>query len=377
MNSDLLPPMRSAGIEHSSGVARLLQAVQELSAARGLAEVQELVRHAARELTGCDGATFVLRDGDMCHYADEDAIAPLWKGHRFPIRACVSGWTMINRDVAVIPDIYQDDRIPHSAYRPTFVKSLVMVPIRRLDPIGAIGNYWSTKRVPTNQEVALLQALADATSIAIENVQIHTELEDRVRERTAELEQAIVQFRQLSITDELTELNNRRGFYRLAEQALYASQRRGGTCALAYLDVDTLKWVNDEQGHRTGDAMIVDVAKVLRATVRKSDIIARLGGDEFCVLSADSVGDPTVLKDRIYAAFDRFNETQERPYRLSVSIGLAYGWPADPSMLAELLAHADELMYEEKRAKSADGSDYSPSSGGEIWLGQPQVSTAS
>jgi GAF domain-containing protein len=164
-----------------AGMQRLLRAVQELSMARELADVQRVVRQAARELTGCDGATFVLRDGDRCHYADEDAIAPLWKGQRFPMNICISGWAMLNRQSAVIPDIYADPRIPHEAYRPTFVKSLVMVPIRQLDPVGAIGNYWAAAHQPTEDEIALLQALADATSVAMENVRVNSELAHRAR----------------------------------------------------------------------------------------------------------------------------------------------------------------------------------------------------
>jgi hypothetical protein len=70
----------------------------------------------------------------------------------------------------MIPDIYVDERVPHEAYRPTFVKSMVMVPIRKVDPIGAIGNYWAAERMATEKEVFLLQALADSTSIAMENV---------------------------------------------------------------------------------------------------------------------------------------------------------------------------------------------------------------
>jgi hypothetical protein len=53
-----------------------------------------VIRTAARQLTGADGATFVLRDGNHCHYSDEDAIAPLWKGLRFPLDQCISGWVM-------------------------------------------------------------------------------------------------------------------------------------------------------------------------------------------------------------------------------------------------------------------------------------------
>jgi GAF domain-containing protein len=146
--------------QYVRGMERLVQAVQELSLARDLEQVQQIVRTTARELVGSDGATFVLRDDEQCYYADEDAIEPLWKGSRFPMSACISGWTMLNKQPAVIEDIYADDRIPHEAYRPTFVKSLAMVPIRSLDPIGAIGNYWADGHLATPEEIKLLQALA-------------------------------------------------------------------------------------------------------------------------------------------------------------------------------------------------------------------------
>lgn len=169
------------------GMRRLVTVVQELSLARDLATVMTIVRHAARELTGADGATFVLREGDLCHYAGEEAIAPLWKGQRFPMSACISGWAMLHREAAVIEDIYADDRNPHDAYRPTFVKSLAMVPIRTLDPVGAIGNYWAKRHSPTAEELELLRALADTTAVAVENVRVYSELEHRVAERTKEL----------------------------------------------------------------------------------------------------------------------------------------------------------------------------------------------
>lgn len=166
----------------------LVLAVQELSLARDLESVTQIVRTTARKLTGADGATFVLKEGNACYYADEDAISPLWKGSRFPLSACISGWVMLNRTPAVIEDIYADNRIPADAYRPTFVKSLAMVPIRTIDPIGAIGNYWATQRRPTEEEVWLLQSLADITAVTIENVYVYAELEQRVKERTRQLE---------------------------------------------------------------------------------------------------------------------------------------------------------------------------------------------
>lgn len=172
------------------GTIRLLEVVQELSLARDLETIMRIVRTAARELAGSDGATFVLRDGDNCHYADEDAIEPLWKGLKFPIDACISGWAMKHREAVLLEDIYADPRIPTDAYRPTFVKSLVMVPIRRLSPVGAIGNYWSTHHKADDETIEILQALADSTSVAMENVELVSTLERRVAERTAELEAA-------------------------------------------------------------------------------------------------------------------------------------------------------------------------------------------
>lgn len=182
------PSGQSPSLWYSSAMEQLVEVVQMLSMARDLPTVMEIVRHAARKLTGADGATFVLRDNGMCFYAEEDAISPLWKGQRFPMSACISGWTMINRQSAVIEDIYADSRIPADAYRPTFVRSLAMVPIRTLDPIGAIGNYWAKQYHPTLEQIKVLQALADTTAVALENVRVYEELEKRVEQRTLELQ---------------------------------------------------------------------------------------------------------------------------------------------------------------------------------------------
>jgi hypothetical protein len=171
-----------------AGYERLVGVVTELSLAHNLTGIMAIVRRAARELTGADGATFILREGDLCHYADEDAIGPLWKGQKFPMHSCISGWAMTNRQPAVVEDVFADQRIPVSVYEPTFVRSVAMVPIRSLEPVGAIGNYWARRRLPEPWEVKLLQALADTTAVAMENVRVNNELEARVRERTAELE---------------------------------------------------------------------------------------------------------------------------------------------------------------------------------------------
>lgn len=123
-----------------SAIERLVDVLQELSQARDINAIAAIVRHAARELTGADGATFVLRENDQCYYVDEDAITPLWKGMKFPMKSCISGWVMEHAQPVLIDNIYKDARIPQDAYRPTFVKSLAWYRfvVARLSALSAI-----------------------------------------------------------------------------------------------------------------------------------------------------------------------------------------------------------------------------------------------
>ena len=140
-------------------------------------EVVRRLTSIARDLSGADGATLVLRDGDDCYYADEDAIAPLWKGVRVPLNACISGWVMANKQPVAIEDVYADPRIAANVYRPTFVQSLVVVPVCREAPVAAIGAYWATRHRAEAREVAVLQSIADAAALALENVSLAERLQ--------------------------------------------------------------------------------------------------------------------------------------------------------------------------------------------------------
>lgn len=174
--------MAAAAI-HLNDYERLLGAVKELSYLTSLEGVIEVVRKAARELVDADGVTFVLREGDKVHYVDENAIGPLWKGKKFPISACISGWAILNRSSVAITDIYEDGRIPHNAYRATFVRSLLVTPIRKEEPIGAIGAYWATEHVATVREQELLESLAASTSIALRNAELYRDCQQAIRAR--------------------------------------------------------------------------------------------------------------------------------------------------------------------------------------------------
>ncbi len=146
--------------------------MKDLSAARSHEAIIDITRRAARDIAGSLGVAIVLRDGDRCHYIAEDSDVPLWTGQKFPLNGCISGWAMLHRQQVVIPDIYADDRIPHEAYRPTGVHSLIMTPVGEPAPFGALGTYWREVREATADEISSMAALASCMSTALQNIDL-------------------------------------------------------------------------------------------------------------------------------------------------------------------------------------------------------------
>ena len=160
----------------------------------------------------------------------------------------------------------------------------------------------------------------------------------------------------LSLLDDLTGLQNRRGFLALADQHLRMMQRRGAAL-LVYVDVDDLKSINDAYGHLVGNRALVATANILRACFRQSDILARLGGDEFCVLMTDACKDsPLHVRKRLQQRVDFTNALSTLGFRLSLSVGTADVPAVLQPPLEELLRLADLQMYEQKRNKQPNSS---------------------
>jgi hypothetical protein len=133
-------------------------------------DVIAIIRASARGALGADCVTFVLQDGDKCHYVEEDAIGPLWKGKKFTLETCISGWAMLNNQTAAISNIYMDKRIPHDAYRPTFVQALIMAPVRASGPVAALGAYWKERRTFTPEGIQAVEMMADFVGNALRRI---------------------------------------------------------------------------------------------------------------------------------------------------------------------------------------------------------------
>jgi diguanylate cyclase (GGDEF)-like protein/PAS domain S-box-containing protein len=160
------------------------------------------------------------------------------------------------------------------------------------------------------------------------------------------------QLQAMSLTDELTDAYNRRGFITLSEQQLKIAERTRKDMLLFFVDLDRMKQINDTLGHQEGDKALIEIATVLKKVFRESDIIGRIGGDEFAILAIDITNETEEgLMKRLHSSLDSYNTLENRKYQLSLSIGTARYDPEIPSTLDFLMAQADTLMYEEKRKK--------------------------
>jgi len=336
-------PLAPADVAGPDALNALAESAQDLSHATTMQDVQRIVPTAARCLTGADGATLVLRDGDECLYVEEDAIQPLWKGRRFPLSACISGWAMLNGQPAAIDDVYADERVPHDVYRPTFVKSMLMVPIVAHESLGAIGMYWAQRHRATTFDVALARALAASTAVALEHLRMGEQL-TRSAQENARLAQEVERrrsteedLRELCERDPLTGLLNRRAW----DMALTGSLRkRRQPMYVALIDLDQFKAFNDRHGHPAGDALLRRAAVAWRGALRTADVLARYGGEEFAILLASCSAESALdIIDRV-----RLATVDEQ----SVSIGVAT-WDGHESA-DSLVSRADQALYDAKRA---------------------------
>jgi diguanylate cyclase (GGDEF)-like protein len=185
-------------------------------------------------------------------------------------------------------------------------------------------------------------------------------LEKKVQERTSELQLALNELslvndklEQISIRDELTGLLNRRGFLSMASRYISLAQRKMSSFICVYFDLDKLKQINDTYGHAQGDIAIKSIAGILIKTFRKTDVIGRMGGDEFTVLAFDcsESGYSQVIK-RMDLLVDEYNNTNNNPWELGYSSGMASSRQEHDFNIDILLRLADQNLYKVKEKKS-------------------------
>ena len=183
-----------------------------------------------------------------------------------------------------------------------------------------------------------------------ELVALRHDLEQRVHDRTRELEEANQQLAEASRTDSLTGLPNRRGFLELSDHEVKRSARAGAPLSVVMMDLDRFKEINDRHGHAGGDDLLQAAAKRLRSVTRAQDLVARWGGEEFILLLPDTDSEAAaVAAEKVRAALGAYeferNGTREA---ITASFGVAAHDPA--RALEATIAAADEALYRAKEA---------------------------
>ncbi len=173
----------------------------------------------------------------------------------------------------------------------------------------------------------------------------------------AQLEKAREEAQRLTLIDDLTGLYNRRGFFTLSEQQWKLADRKKKKLVLLYCDLDNLKFINDNYGHRMGDQALVRVAHLLRSTFRESDIIARMGGDEFAILAIEAEANGDRMIDRLNDKLSKASGSKDFHLPLSLSSGYAHYNPEHPKSIEDVLGEADSKMYEHKESRKNNSTE--------------------
>ena len=215
----------------------------------------------------------------------------------------------------------------------------------------------------TNDELGFLSAafndmagklMASRTSL----IRANTSLEQKVKERTAELQEAVLKLDVMASTDPLTGLANRRAFTEALDMCFRESVRRENELACVMIDLDGFKDINDTLGHDTGDELLGLAARVLKENCRSSDVIARLGGDEFVIIMPQT--DDGTAQQVGRRILDRFQEETAQmladtgaQVNVSMSVGLALRKRHNPQSSEQLVVQADKAMYSAKGSGKA------------------------
>ncbi len=268
----------------------------------------------------------------------------------------------------LVRDIEKDPR----TLRPNLARygqpSFLSMPIFIEDKVAAVINlaHKETAKPFDGEDEQILSIMLGEISFAIENARLRMRIEENLKalqRHAADLEREVAErkrieenlrenekrYMELSITDGLTGLYNRRHFYSQLETEIERSLRYGRSLSLLLLDIDDFKVFNDAYGHLEGDKVLVRMAETIRKTLRRMDSVYRYGGEEFVVLLPETSGEQGVtIAERIRSEFGKkiFSPAGDGEVRVTASIGVAQFIPGEE--LEVFVKRADDNMYRAK-----------------------------
>ncbi|TAE59114.1 MAG: diguanylate cyclase [Nostocales cyanobacterium] len=340
----------------------LFAVAQNLFLADSLEEMTKVVLTTVREVINSDGATFAILDNGFSYYIDENATNPVWKGQRFPVSLDVSGWVMTKGKTSIIEDTLHDEKGIYSyVYHNNLIRSMAVVPVMSLQRgNAAICIYWFEQHQITTDELKMINLLAKSAGVSFDNLLIYSQLKRELTDsknalaRTQFLLQEQVQknkvmeaeLRRLSLTDELTGLNNSRGFFLLAEQQLRLSKRSKINTYLMFIKIHDLANIKDKFDYRLAEEAILTVSRLLKRSFRDSDTLGRINEDGFVVLIQGYNLAIDLIEERVQTNILQFNQTKRLPFNVEVKIGFKLHNYYSTISLEDMITLAHENAYE-------------------------------
>jgi diguanylate cyclase (GGDEF)-like protein len=350
---------------------RLLALARDLLQASDPRSVLELTGPAIQELLLADGALLLLALNEQEHVTEFDGNGVMQTAgkdtalYRYALQA------IDNETPVLLPDITVDPPSRDGGLCAGETVSLIAFPFPPIKPVGALAVFWYHSGHPhqLSKPISVMRYIGELTAAALGNVGYRQMIEGRITAGSEEIttsarihakelhrrDQVEAELHQISVTDVMTGMLNRRGFFLNAERSFKVARRQGVPSVMIYADLDELKTVNDELGHDTGDSLIQDAGRILRESFRDSDVVARLGGDEFAAFTLDAA-QPEAILARIQSNIESFRQRTSPPYRISLSIGIVQCNPTSDLTMSDYLSLADKQMYEQKnKSRSKPG----------------------
>ncbi|MBE5925267.1 MAG: diguanylate cyclase [Lachnospiraceae bacterium] len=334
-------------------------------------EISEMVNHMTSDIFVYDSNTenayysmfsrfgklglksaYMLSFGDIVrHYRGDDWVQPQkLRLKAYEVDGVVGVLSMADASVKV-NDMFDME------YMPDHRATMVLSPLYSFEEVyGVMLCEVDSKSFDCVTPVSVQLSSALKSLILIEKQKdIQRELENNLKR----IEESNFVLDEISKSDELTGVLNRRGFVDKAHEIITKKSSRGKHAIITYSDMDNLKMINDKFGHDDGDFAIRECAQILRDTFRNSDVVSRFGGDEFVCLAIMGVdGKGSDIKDRIEVITANHNAMIDKPYPVEMSTGYCEFTCGEDVDLYKLLDIADTMLYEEKNEKKKKNGSY-------------------
>ncbi|MEO9970070.1 MAG: GGDEF domain-containing protein [Hyphomonadaceae bacterium] len=198
------------------------------------------------------------------------------------------------------------------------------------------------RETETDRQTGANPDIESMVDLVADNVKLRAEIE--------RLKRKLKRAESLADSDPLCPLLNRRAFVRELEREVLLADRHNDALSVLYIDLDDFKRVNDKHGHEAGDEVLVAVAKILKAGVRRSDIVGRIGGDEFAIVLIRSNPEQTLA--RVETMRETLNAASDTMYGVTASIGAVAR--AEGASASQILKAADDAMFADKNKQKTD-----------------------